>query len=188
MLPRLHDPRSGRVLIDGTDVKQFTLASLRGQVAFVLQDPLLFATTIRENIAFGLPGASEDQIIQAAKKAQAHEFILNQPDGYDTVVGERGVTISAGQKQRIAVARAAISPAPILVLDEPTTGLDDENRTALLDALTSLSQGRTTFMITHDRNEAARADLVLYLEKGAVALRGDLETVWPTNKGLGSQV
>jgi len=188
MLPRLHDPSSGRVLIDGTDVKQFTLASLRGQVAFVLQDPLLFATTIRENIAFGLPGATEDEIIQAAKKAQAHEFILSQPDGYDTVVGERGVTISAGQKQRIAVARAAISPAPILVLDEPTTGLDDENRTALLDALTALSQGRTTFMITHDRNEAARADLVLYLEKGAVALRGDLETVWPINKGPGSQV
>ena len=187
MLPRLHDPTSGRVLIDGTDVKQFTLASLRSQVAFVLQDPLLFATTIRENIAFGLSGASDEQVIQAAKLAQAHDFIMKQPDGYDTVVGERGVTLSAGQKQRIAVARAAISPAPILVLDEPTTGLDEENRTALLDALAALTQGRTTFLITQDRTEAARADLVLYLEKGAIALSGDLPSVWPAHQGPGRQ-
>ena len=166
MLPRLHDPSQGQVLIDGTNVRQFTLASLRAQVGFVLQDPLLFATSIRENIAFGLPGASEEKIIQAARLAQAHEFILRQPDGYDTVIGERGVTISAGQKQRIAIARAAINPAPILVLDEVTTGLDEENKTALLDALGRLHSGRTTFMITHDPDEARLADRILILEGG----------------------
>ena len=166
MLPRLHDPSRGRVLIDGNDVRQFTLASLRSQVAFVLQDPLLFAASIRENISYGLPGASEEQIVEAAKLAQAHEFILRQPDGYDTVVGERGVTISAGQKQRIAIARAAISPASILVLDEVTTGLDEGNKAALLDALGRLRSGRTTFMITHDPEEARLADRVIMLDRG----------------------
>lgn len=177
MIPRLHDPSTGRVLIDGVDIRQYTLASLRSQVAFVLQDTLLFATSIRENIAFGRPGATEEQIIAAARLAQAHEFILQQPEGYDTVVGERGVTLSAGQKQRIAVARAAISDAPILVLDEATTGLDDDNRSALLDALVALSKDRTVFMITHDTEEAALADTVLVIEGRSVVDQGPASEV-----------
>lgn len=181
MIPRLHDPVRGSVLIDGQDIRNFTLASLRSQVSFVLQDTLLFAATIRENIAYGALDASDDEIIDAAKQAAAHDFIMAQPSGYDTVVGERGVTLSVGQRQRIAVARAAVSNAPVLLLDEPTTGLDEENQEIVLSALVKLSAGRTTFMITHDMKHVERADQVLVLEEGRVVDSGkpaDLRHRW----------
>ena len=169
---RLYDPTAGRVLIDGRDVREYTLASLRAQLSVVLQDSLLFAATIRDNIAYGAPGASPEAVEAAARTANAHAFIEALPQGYDTVVGERGVTLSNGQRQRIAIARAAIRRAPIIILDEPTTGLDGENQRAVIEALDRLAEGRTTFLITHDLQLAARADLILYLEAGRVGERG----------------
>src|SRR5690348_4377360 len=168
LILRLYDPTAGRVLIDGHDLREYTLASLRTQISVVLQDSILFAGTIRDNIAQGAPGASPEAIEAAARLANAHGFILAQPQGYDTVVGERGVTLSNGQRQRIAIARAAIRRAPLLILDEPTTGLDGENERAVLEALERLTEGRTTFLITHDLQLAARANLILNLEAGRV--------------------
>ncbi len=168
LMLRLYDPQEGRVLIDGHDIRDYTLASLRPQISVVLQDTLLFAATIRENIAYGAQGASLEEVEAAARLANAHEFILALPEGYDTILGERGVTLSGGQRQRIALARAAIRKAPFLVLDEPTTGLDAENAGAVLEALDRLAQDRTTFVVTHDLHMIAGADLILYLEKGRV--------------------
>ncbi len=172
MIPRLHDPISGRVTIDGQDIRGFTLASLRSQISFVLQDTILFAASIRENIAYGAIGATDDEIIQAAKLAAAHEFIMAQPDGYDTMVGERGLTLSVGQRQRIAVARTAVNLSPILILDEPTTGLDEENQKTVIDALSRLAAKRTTFMITHELKQVERADIVLVLKHGRIVKSG----------------
>jgi ATP-binding cassette subfamily B protein len=172
---RLYDPGQGRVRIDGRDIREFTLESLRGQISVVLQDNALFANTVRDNIACGAPGASFEDIEAAAKLANAHEFILELPQGYDTVLGERGVTLSHGQRQRIAIARAAVRRAPILILDEPMTGLDRRNEREVLDALEGLYGGRTTFLITHDPHHAARADLILYLENGSIVERGTHE-------------
>jgi ATP-binding cassette subfamily B protein len=181
LLLRLYDPSGGRVLIDGTDVREYTLASLRSQISVVLQDTVLFAASVRDNIAYGAPGSAPEAVEGAARLANAHEFIRTLPQGYDTVLGERGVTLSGGQRQRIAIARAALRRAPILILDEPTTGLDEENVQAVLEALERLAQGRTTLVIAHDLQLAARADLILYLEGGRVLecgahadlLRGD---------------
>ncbi|OLC07095.1 MAG: protein tyrosine phosphatase [Gemmatimonadetes bacterium 13_1_40CM_70_11] len=172
LILRLYDPTAGRVLIDGRDIREYTLASLRTQMGVVLQDSLLFATTIRDNIAYGATGAPLEAIEAAARLANAHEFIAALPQGYETVVGERGVTLSNGQRQRIAIARAAIRRAPILILDEPTTGLDGENERAVIEALERLGEGQTTFLITHDLRLAARADLILHLEAGRVHERG----------------
>ena len=169
---RLYDPTAGRVLIDGRDIRDYTLASLRAQTSVVLQDSILFAATIRDNIAYGAPGAPPEAIEAAARIANAHAFIEALPHGYDTVVGERGVTLSSGQRQRIAIARAAIRRAPVLIFDEPTTGLDGESERAVIEALDRLAQGWTTFLITHDLRLAARADLILYLEDGRVRERG----------------
>ena len=177
MIPRLHDPVSGRVTIDGRDIRDFTLDSLRSQVSFVLQDTLLFAASIRENIAYGALGATDEQIKEAAKLAAAHDFIMEQPNGYDTLVGERGLTLSVGQRQRIAVARAALKICPILILDEPTTGLDEENQNIVFEALTGLAEDRTTFMITHELKHVERADLVLVLEDGRIVESGTPEAL-----------
>jgi ATP-binding cassette subfamily B protein len=168
LLVRLYDPSHGRVLIDGRDIREYTLASLRAQVSIVLQDPWLFGTSVRDNIAYGVPDASSAEVEAAARLCHAHEFISALPQQYDTVLGERGVTLSNGQRQRIALARAAIRPAPIVILDEPTTGLDRENQLAVLDALTRLAAGRTVFLITHDPSLALHTDMVLYLEKGRI--------------------
>jgi len=168
LILRLYDPTAGRVLIDGRDIRDYTLASLRAQTSVVLQDSILFAATIRDNIAYGAPGAPPEAIEAAARIANAHAFIEALPHGYDTVVGERGVTLSSGQRQRIAIARAAIRRAPVLIFDEPTTGLDGESERAVIEALDRLAQGWTTFLITHDLRLAARADLILYLEDGRV--------------------
>jgi ATP-binding cassette, subfamily B, bacterial len=172
LILRLYDPQSGRVLIDGQDIRRFTLESLRSQISVVLQDNILFAVTVRDNIACGAPGASLDQVREAASAANADDFIMALPQGYQTILGERGVTLSHGQRQRVAIARAALRPAPILILDEPTTGLDKKNEQAVLEALDRLNQGRTTFLITHDLRHATGADLVLYLEAGRIVERG----------------
>ncbi|MFQ4142302.1 ABC transporter ATP-binding protein [Chlorogloeopsis sp. ULAP02] len=181
LLLRLYDPSKGSILIDGEDIRNYTLESLRAQISVVLQDSLLFAASVWDNIAYGSPTATEEEAIRAAKLANAHDFITNLPQGYDTVLGERGVTLSGGQRQRIAIARAAIRQAPILILDEPTTGLDKENEQEVLDALKRLSQGRTTFLIVHDLDLAARADCILYLERGRLVERGTHDELMQLN-------
>jgi ATP-binding cassette subfamily B protein len=170
---RLYDPQKGRVLIDGRDIRDFTLESLRSQISAVLQDNLLFAASVCENIAHGAPDAPAQEIVTAAKLANAHEFIMALPQGYDTVLGERGVTLSQGQRQRLAIARAAIRKAPILILDEPMTGLDKTNEQAVVESLERLDYGCTTFLITHDLRHAARANFILYLESGRILERGN---------------
>ena len=172
LMMRLYDPTAGRVLIDGHDIRDYTLDSLRPQISVVLQDSLLFAATLRENIAYGVAGASDNEIETAARLANAHGFITTLPQGYDTVVGERGATLSGGQRQRIAIARAALRQTPILLLDEPTTGLDNANEQAVAEALRQLCQNRTTFLITHDLHLATPADQILYLEQGQVLEQG----------------
>jgi ATP-binding cassette, subfamily B, bacterial len=175
LLLRLFDPNEGRVEIDGHDVRGFTIASLRSQLGCVMQETLLFAASVRENIAYGAGEWSDAEIEAAARLANAHEFIMALPKGYDTPVGERGSTLSGGQRQRIAIARAAIRRAPILVLDEPTTGLDEEGGRVVVDAIERLAAGVTTFWITHDLSAAARADRIVYLEGGRVHESGTHE-------------
>jgi ATP-binding cassette subfamily B protein len=172
LLLRFYDPDAGCVLVDGRDIREYTLESLRRQISVVLQDTILFAASVRENIGYGTPGVPPDRIEAAARLASAHEFIERLPQGYDTELGERGATLSAGQRQRLAIARAAVREAPILILDEPTIGLDEANETAVTAALERLAAGRTTLLITHDLHRAATADLILYLDQGRVAERG----------------
>ncbi len=172
LLSRLRDPDDGRVLIDGHDLRDLTLDSVRGQVAVVLQESVLFATTIRENIAHGVPEATQEQIEAAARLAGAHDFILAMPEGYDTVVGERGATLSGGQRQRIAIARAAIRDASVVVLDEAMTGLDSDTEREVAAAMDRLTADRTTLVVTHDLAAAANADRVVWIEDGRVADTG----------------
>jgi ATP-binding cassette subfamily B protein len=172
LLLRLYDPTEGRVLIDGRDVREFTLSSLRAQLGVVLQESVLFGATVRDNIAFGAPGSSPEEVEAAARLANAHAFITALPGGYDSVVGERGATLSGGERQRIAVARAAVRRAPILILDEPTAGLDGDNEREVRLALARLARGRTTLLITHDLTFAAEADRVVYLEGGRLVESG----------------
>jgi len=181
LILRLYDPVEGSVLLDGQDIRQFTLESLRAQISVVLQDNLLFAASVRENIACSSPGASMEQVEAAACLANAHEFIAALPEGYNTQLGERGVTISQGQRQRIAIARAAIRKTPILILDEPTAALDKKNERAVLEALARLNRGRTTFLITHNFQQATGADLIIYIEAGRVLERGTHEELLHAN-------
>jgi len=168
LLLRLYDPTQGRVLIDGVDVREYTLASLRSQVSVVLQDTILFSGTVRDNIACCVSEATSEQIEAAARIANAHEFIRRLPQGYETLVGERGTTLSLGQRQRISIARAALRDAPILLLDEPTTALDERNQAAISAAIEQVSRGATTILITHDIRLTRLADTVLVLERGRV--------------------
>ncbi len=172
LLLRLYDPVQGKVRIDGGDLRNFTLESLRSQIGVVLQDNVVFAASVRDNIAYGQVGASLEEVKAAAKLANAHDFVVALPQGYETILGERGQTLSQGQRQRLAIARAAIRKAPILILDEPTTGLDKTNERLVLDALQRLYQGRTTFLITHDLRQATAADLILFVQDGAIVERG----------------
>jgi ABC-type multidrug transport system fused ATPase/permease subunit len=172
LLPRLYDPDAGQVLIDGFDVRQFTLASLRSQISMVLQDTVLFTGTVADNIAYGRTDAAREEIIAAAKQANAHEFIITLEDGYDTMLGERAATLSGGQRQRIAIARALIRGAPILILDEPTTGLDAKSTDLVLEALRTLMVGKTTLIISHDLNLVRHADVILVLEAGRIVQVG----------------
>jgi ATP-binding cassette subfamily B protein len=182
MLLRLYDPTEGGIQVDGHDLREFTLESLRAQISVVLQDNVLFAAAVRDNIGYGVPGATEEEIEAAARLANAHEFITALPEGYDTVLGERGVTLSQGQRQRIAIARAAIRKTPILILDEPTTGLDRKNEAAVLQALARVARQQTTFLITHSLEQAAKSELILFLEQGRIVERGSHEELLQLNK------
>jgi ATP-binding cassette subfamily B protein len=172
LLLRLYDPTTGTISIDGHDLRGLTLGSLRAQVSVVLQETLLFAASVRDNIAYGSPGVSDREIEAAARLANAHEFILGMPQGYDTPVGERGITLSAGQRQRLAIARAAVRQAPLAIFDEPTTGLDRENERMVMEALNRLSEGRTSVLVTHNLRQAVDAHLILLVEGGRVIERG----------------
>ena len=172
LVPRLYDVSCGRVLVDGTDVRHFTLRSLRSQVAVVLQESVLFHATVADNIAYGNPSASIGQVRAAARAARADEFIQDLPEGYDTFIGERGATLSGGQRQRIAIARALVRDAPIVILDEPTTGLDARTESLLVEALERLREGRTTLVIAHNLSTIAHADLILVLEHGRIVESG----------------
>jgi len=172
LIPRFYDPTSGRVLIDGVDLCEYKLQGLRDQIGFVLQDTILFRGTVRENIAYGRPGATEDEIVEAAKLANAHDFITRMPKGYDTQVGDRGLTLSGGERQRIGIARALIRNAPILILDEPTAALDIESEKVVLEALERLMKGRTVITIAHRLSTIRDADKIIVLKAGVVAEHG----------------
>ena len=172
LVPRFFDPWQGRVLVDGQDVRDLQLSSLRRQVAIVLQEPFLFPFTIAENIAYGRPEATRQEIEAAARTANAHEFIERLDEGYDTVIGERGTTLSGGERQRLSIARALLKDAPILILDEPTSALDAETETRLVEALERLMAGRTTFIIAHRLSTVRRANCILVLKDGTIVERG----------------
>jgi ABC-type multidrug transport system fused ATPase/permease subunit len=168
LLPRLYDPDVGRILIDETDIRRYTLASVRSQLSLVLQDTVLFSGTVSDNIAYGLPVANPEEILRAARLANAHGFISQLPDGYDTVLGERGANLSGGQRQRIAIARAFIRNPPILVLDEPTTGLDAESGNLVIQALGTLMRGKTTIIMSHDLDLIRRSDTIAVVDGGRI--------------------
>jgi ATP-binding cassette subfamily B protein len=172
LLVRFYDPQAGRITLDGRDLRGLTLRSLRENIAVVLQDPIVFGASIRENIAYGRPDASGEAVERAARDANAHDFITALPQGYETVVGERGVTLSGGQRQRLAIARAFVKDAPLLILDEPTSALDADNERAILDALVRLMKGRTTVIIAHRLSTVRHADRIVVLEGGAVVEQG----------------
>jgi subfamily B ATP-binding cassette protein MsbA len=171
-VPRFHDPHGGRVLIDGVDLRDFTVQGLRGQIGFVLQDTVLFRGTVRDNIAYGRPTATDAEIVEAAKLANADEFISKMTEGYNTMVGERGLTLSGGQRQRIGIARAIIRNAPILILDEPTAALDTESEKLVMEALQRLMKGRTVLTIAHRLSTIRDAHKILVLKDGVVAEEG----------------
>jgi subfamily B ATP-binding cassette protein MsbA len=177
LIARFYDPRSGRVLIDGEDVQSFYSESLRERMSFVLQDTLLFRGPVWQNIAYGRPDATRGEIVKAAELANADGFIRELPDGYNTMVGERGVTLSGGQQQRIAIARALVRDAPILILDEPTTGLDAASEALVLDALRQLMRGKTTIMIAHSLTTVQQADQIFVVDHGRLCERGTHATL-----------
>ena len=172
LVARFYDPSAGEVRIDGKDIRRYKLHSLRRQISFVLQENLLFRAPLWQNIAYGRPEAKRDEIIRAAELANAHEFIEKLPEGYDTVVGERGVTLSGGQRQRIAIARAIIRDAPILILDEPTSDLDAASEELVFDALGKLMEGRTSIVIAHRLATVQRADVIFVVEDGHIVQQG----------------
>jgi ATP-binding cassette, subfamily B, bacterial len=172
LVPRFYDPMAGSVAVDGRDLRQITKKSLRAQIGMVLQDTLLFSTTVRENIAYGRPGASEEEIVAAAARAQADEFIRQLPNGYQNLVGERGAHLSVGQRQRIGIARAFLKNAPILLLDEPTSALDPTTEAAIMETIKELMHGRTTLIVTHRLATIHNVDQVVVLEGGHVAEQG----------------
>jgi ATP-binding cassette subfamily B protein len=172
LVPRFYDPTVGSVALDGRDLRQITKKSLREQIGIVLQDTLLFSTTVRENIAYGLPGATEQEIIDAARRAQADQFIQQMPDGYASQVGERGGHLSVGQRQRLGIARAFLKNAPILLLDEPTSALDPTTESAIMATIKELMKGRTTLIVTHRLATIHNVDQIVVLENGQIMERG----------------
>ena len=172
LVPRFYDPTSGVVRLDGRDLREITKKSLRAQIAIVLQDTLLFSTTVRENIAYGRPGASEAEIREAARRAQADEFIARLPNGYESAVGERGGHLSVGQRQRIGIARAFLKNAPILLLDEPTSALDPTTEAAIMETIKELMHGRTTLIVTHRLATIHNVDQIVVLEHGRIVESG----------------
>jgi len=166
LLTRFYDPMAGAILLDGMDLRDYRLADLRAQFAIVLQEPVLFSASIAENIAYGHPGASDLDIVRAARAAEAHDFIARLPRGYATPVGERGMQLSGGERQRIALARAFLKDAPLLILDEPTSSVDVTTEAAILEAMDRLMRGRTAFLITHRPSAVVTCDVRLELEGG----------------------
>src|SRR5438093_2693580 len=166
LLTRFYDPTEGDILLDGLDLREYKVADLRNQFGIVLQEPILFSTSIAENIAYARPGVLQSEIVAAARSADAHEFIMSLPDGYDTLVGERGQRLSGGERQRLSVARAFLKDAPILILDEPTSSIDVKTEAAVLEAMERLVRGRTTFFITHRLSALKHCDMIVTIEKG----------------------
>jgi ATP-binding cassette subfamily B protein len=171
LLTRFYDPSAGEIRLDGRDLRDYRLADLRGQFAVVLQEPVLFSTTVRENIAYARPGAPDKAVVAAARAAGAHDFITALPDGYDTRLGERGMTLSGGERQRVSLARAFLRDAPILILDEPTSAVDTRTESAILEAMKHLMEGRTAFTIAHRRSALTGCEVSLRIDDGAVRTR-----------------
>jgi ATP-binding cassette subfamily B protein len=182
LINRIYDTNAGRVLIDGVDVRDWKLESLRRQISIIEQNLFLFSRTIAENIAFGDPNATREQIEQAAREAQAHEFIMSFADGYDTVVGERGVTLSGGQRQRIALARAFLTDPRILILDDSTSAIDSATEDQIQQAIERASENRTTILITHRLSQIRWADVILVVRRGRVAAIGTHEDLMRTSE------
>ncbi len=172
LIPRFYDVTEGSVTVDGADVRDVTLDSLRASVGIVSQDTFLFSTTVAENIAYGAPRATPEQIVQAARQAQAHEFICDLPDGYDTMVGERGLTLSGGQRQRIAIARALLMNPRVLILDDATASVDASTEARIKLALREVMKGRTTLIIAHRLSTISMADSVVVLDHGRIVASG----------------
>jgi subfamily B ATP-binding cassette protein MsbA len=177
LIPRFYDVSAGRILIDGIDIREFAVADLRRQIAIVTQEPILFNETVRDNIAYGNPDASEDQIVAAAKAAFAHDFITRFPEGYDTMIGELGGRLSGGERQRLCIARALIKDAPILILDEATSSLDSEAEAVVQKALENLMHGRTTIVIAHRLSTISGADRIAVIVSGRVVETGTHATL-----------
>ena len=188
LLMRFYDPAAGRILLDGVDLRDYKLADLRNQFTMVLQEPVLFSASIAENIAYARPEATQKEIEEAAKAANAHEFVLNLPEGYETLVGERGMCLSGGERQRVSLARAFLKDAPILILDEPTSSVDVSTETSILEAMDRLMRGRTTFMIAHRPNTLENCDVVVLIKHGRVVsvrshVQSALQEAMSTDRG-----
>jgi ATP-binding cassette subfamily B protein/subfamily B ATP-binding cassette protein MsbA len=181
LLPRFFDPSTGSITIDGVDVREFSLKSLRRQIAMVLQPPLIFPISLRDNLAYGRPDATLEEIEEAARLASIHRMIMGLPQGYDTVIGESGATLSEGEKQRLTIARALLRDAPILILDEPTSALDVETEAQVMDGIKRLTRGRTTFIIAHRLSTIRTCDLILVLRDGVIAERGSFAELMRRN-------
>jgi len=175
LVARFHDPTEGRILLNGVDIRDFRLRTYRDLVAIVPQDVFLFDGSVRDNIAYGRHQATEEEVLDAARRANAHEFIVNLPEGYETFVGERGVKLSGGQQQRLAIARAILARPQVLILDEATSNLDTESEQLIQAAMSTLLAGRTTFIIAHRLSTVRRASLILLLEDGRIIEQGTHE-------------
>src|SRR5690606_26068875 len=172
LIPRFYDPQAGSIKFDGIDIRDATFQSLRGQIAIVTQDTILFDSTIYENIAYGRPSATKEEVIAAARAANAHDFIMEMPKGYSTPVGERGGQLSGGQRQRIAIARAILRNAPVLILDEATSALDNESEALVQDALEVLMKDKTVIVIAHRLSTIRSADQIVVMEDGKAVEQG----------------
>ncbi len=184
MVMRFYDPTQGAIYIDGYDLRDVSLKSLRSLIALVTQEPVLFNDTVLNNILYGRPGASFEEVVEAAKAAHAHEFIMSLPDGYNTLVGEEGKRLSGGEKQRIAIARAVLKDAPILLLDEPTSNLDLQSESMVIDALSRLMESRTTVVVTHRLSLARKADRILFMDDGRIVEVGTHDDLLSVRGGL----
>ena len=172
LLPRFYDVTSGRITLDGVDIREYTLESLRRNIGIAMQDVFLFSATMADNIAYGRPGTTRDEVERAAKIAQLHDFIVSEPEGYETWIGERGITLSGGQRQRLAIARTVLLDPPVLVLDDSTSSIDASTEHQLRQALEEVMRGRTTFVIAHRLSTVRNADVILVLDEGRIVEQG----------------